>query len=342
MHNTTAVLIRNIEEFEDKTSLVVGLWDAELLSQWLGADKLNVWCNSFTNYQAATSRGFTAEFSHVIPVLEDIQQIIIILPKSRELLNCWLAQLNAAYASGTKVYLVGEKKAGIQGGAKQLAEHCENAVKLDMARHCQLWSAELQGGGRFDLAEWQQFFVVGENDDALQFASIPGVFKHGELDEGTALLLDNLGKIPSHRVLDFGCGAGVVGLHLKKRWPDATVEMLDTSAEAVYASQQSAQINNIDVEIYPSSGLSEVQGLYKAIYSNPPFHTGVRTDYSVTEQFIRDVAGQLMIGGELRIVANSFLKYPAQIEQHIGPCKVIAENKKFKVYSAIKKRQPKR
>lgn len=342
MHNTTAVLIRNIEEFEDKTSLMLGLWDSELLSQWLHADRLKVWCNSFASYQAATSRGFAAEFSHTIPVLENIQQVIIVLPKSRELLNCWLAQLNAAYAAGTKVYLVGEKKAGIQGGAKQLGEYCDNAIKLDMARHCQLWGADLHGGGSFNLDEWQQVFTIGEGEDALQFASIPGVFKHGELDEGTALLLDNLGKIPSHRVLDFGCGAGVIGLHLKNRWPDATVEMLDASAEAVYASQQSAQMNNLDVLVYPSNGLSEVKGLFKAIYSNPPFHTGVRTDYSVTEQFIRDVAGQLMVGGELRIVANSFLKYPTQIEQHIGPCQIVAENKKFRVYSAIKKRQPKR
>ena len=342
MHNTTAVLIRNIDELEEKSSLVLGLWDTQLLSQWLDADRLHVWCNSFTSYQAARSRGFRAEFSHTIPVLEGIQQVVIILPKSRELLNCWLTQLNAAYATGTKVYLVGEKKAGIQGGAKQLAGYCDKTVKLDMARHCQFWGADLRGGGRFNLAEWQQVFAIGEGDDALQFASIPGVFKHGELDEGTALLLDNLGKIPSHRVLDFGCGAGVVGLHLKKRWPDATVEMLDTSAEAVYASRQSAQMNQLDVEIYPSNGLSQVKGLFKAIYSNPPFHTGVRTDYSVTEQFIRDVAGQLMVGGELRIVANSFLKYPTQIEQHIGPCQVIAENSKFRVYSAIKRRVQKR
>ena len=338
MHNTTQVLIRNIEEFEDKTSLVLGLWDVELLSQWSNIEKLKVWCNSFTDYQAVVNRGLIAEFGHLIPILEDIEQVIIILPKSRELLDFWLAQLDAAYTSGTVVYLVGEKKAGIQGGVKQLSKYCDNAVKLDIARHSQLWRAELQGSSSFDLIEWKKVFAVGRGNDVLQFVSIPGVFKHGELDEGTALLLDNLGKVPSHRVLDFGCGAGVIGLNLKKRWPDATVEMLDTNAAAVYASQQSAQINNIDAKIYSSNGLSEVKGLFKAIYSNPPFHTGIRTDYSVTGQFIRDVAGQLMVGGELRIVANSFLKYPTQIEQYIGSCQIVTENKKFRVYSAIKKR----
>ena len=39
-------------------------------------------------------------------------------------------------------------------------------------------------------------------------------------------------------------------------------------------------------------------------------------------------------GGELRLVANSFLKYPPLIEQHLGPCKTLIEADGFRIYSA--------
>ena len=39
-------------------------------------------------------------------------------------------------------------------------------------------------------------------------------------------------------------------------------------------------------------------------------------------------------GGELRLVANSFLKYPPLIEQHLGPCATLAERQGFRIYRA--------
>ena len=39
-------------------------------------------------------------------------------------------------------------------------------------------------------------------------------------------------------------------------------------------------------------------------------------------------------GGELRLVANSFLKYPPLIERHLGPCRTLAEGDGFRIYSA--------
>ena len=39
-------------------------------------------------------------------------------------------------------------------------------------------------------------------------------------------------------------------------------------------------------------------------------------------------------GGELRIVANSFLRYQPLIEEHFGACSVKAEGQGFRIYSA--------
>jgi 16S rRNA (guanine1207-N2)-methyltransferase len=42
----------------------------------------------------------------------------------------------------------------------------------------------------------------------------------------------------------------------------------------------------------------------------------------------------LIKGGELRLVANSFLKYPPLIERHLGPCRTLADADGFRIYSA--------
>lgn len=62
-----------------------------------------------------------------------------------------------------------------------------------------------------------------------------------------------------------------------------------------------------------------------AIVSNPPFHQGVHTDYQASERLLQRAAEHLAPGGELRLVANSFLKYPPLIERHLGPCRTLAE-----------------
>jgi len=44
--------------------------------------------------------------------------------------------------------------------------------------------------------------------------------------------------------------------------------------------------------------------------------------------------GQKTVRGELRLVANRFLPYQALIQQHIGRAVVLAEDRKFIVWSA--------
>jgi len=71
-----------------------------------------------------------------------------------------------------------------------------------------------------------------------------------------------------------------------------------------------------------------------AILSNPPFHVGVHTDYFATENLLRKAAKHLKNGGELRLVANSFLKYQPLIEEHLGICAIKAEGQGFRIYRA--------
>jgi len=76
------------------------------------------------------------------PGERDFQAAVLFLPKSRELTEYLLNAL-AARLNGRELFLVGEKRAGIERAAKQLANFGQ-ARKLDSARHCQLWQVRVE------------------------------------------------------------------------------------------------------------------------------------------------------------------------------------------------------
>ena len=258
---------------------------------------------------------------------------VLFLPKSRELTDYLLAAL-AARLPGAPLWLVGEKRGGIERAAKQLAAFGKPR-KLDSARHCQLWQVTVaQAPATPDLDALARRYAVPTPDGELQIVSLPGVFSHGRLDVGSRLLLEHLDGLPQGDVLDFGCGAGVLGAALQRRYPASRLHLLDVDAFAVASSRLTLAANGLEGQVLAGRGIADAPHGLAAIVSNPPFHQGVHTDYQATEQLLRDAVRHLRPGGELRLVANSFLRYAPLIEQHLGPCTVLAERDGFRVYSA--------
>ncbi|MFA5678123.1 MAG: class I SAM-dependent methyltransferase [Pseudomonas sp.] len=336
MDNTSQILQRSAELFADQRLLLVNP-PADGLTRELPAD-WHVWTWDYSVFLGL--RGKLPEqqlsFSHLCPTIENLQGAILVMPKAIERAEYALAQMAPQLGADCPLYLVGEKKGGITRAEKLLAGLGDGAEKLDSARHCQLWRTRVTGDApAFSLTAWQQDVVLDLADQQVQLLSLPGVFSHGRLDEGSALLLDEMAPLPGGKVLDFGCGAGVLSVVLARRNPDCRFELVDVDALALYCARQSLQLNQVQADVYPSDGLSDVHGRYAAVVSNPPFHTGVRHDTSIAERFFSQVTRNLVPRGELRIVANGFLRYPPLIEAHIGPCQVLRENNRFKVYSAV-------
>ncbi len=255
---------------------------------------------------------------------------VLFLPKSRELTAYLLEQLAARLPADAALYLVGEKRGGIEGASKLLRQ-LGQSDKLDSARHCQLWRCQIkQPPTARPLEHWQQSY----QPEQLKIISLPGVFSHGRLDSGTKLLLEHLDGLAGEHWLDFGCGAGVIGASLKQKYPQALLSLLDVDAFAVHSSQLTLAANQLSARVIHGRGIEDAPKELDAIISNPPFHQGVHTNYLATEQLLRQAVHHLRPGGELRIVANSFLKYPPLIEQYLGPCRILAERDGFRVYSA--------
>ncbi len=102
-----------------------------------------------------------------------------------------------------------------------------------------------------------------------------GVFSHGRLDPGTALLLRTAEPPPSAGdLLDLGCGAGPLALAMARRSPGATVWAVDVNDRARRLCAANAPDNGLENVrvVAPDDVPAEVR--FAAIWSNPPIRVG--------------------------------------------------------------------
>lgn len=168
------------------------------------------------------------------------------------------------------------------------------------------------------------------------YTSVPGVFAHGRLDVGSALLCDQLPDLSGSRVLDLGGGIGVLAGTALQRGA-AHVDVIDVDASAVWCMQQTFARDDVRVAWGDVlDGLPWSEALYDVVISNPPFHTGKRTDDSMVRAFVSTAAGHQRPGGTLWLVANAFLAYGPLLESYYAQVSRVAETPAFVVWRAVK------
>ena len=329
MDPRSEVLLRQAELFQGPL-LLAGLPADDLLGRLPNALG---WCWHAGDQAALDARFAGRSHFGVEAPQQPFEAAVVFLPKSKELTDYLLNALGSRLA-GRELFLVGEKRSGIEGAAKQL-NPLGKPRKLDSARHCQLWQVTVTTAPTaVPLESLARHYELDLAEGPLKVVSLPGVFSHGRLDRGSALLLKHLDKQPSGNLLDFGCGAGVLGATVKRRYPHNQVIMLDVDAFATASSRLTLAANGLEAEVITGDGIDAAPMGLNAILSNPPFHVGVHTDYQATENLLRKAAKHLKNGGELRLVANSFLRYQPLIEEHLGACSIKAEGQGFRIYRA--------
>lgn len=267
---------------------------------------------------------------------ERFQTAVLFYPKSKEQLTLMLQQLQPMLAENADIFVVGDNKSGIKTLPKQLQNSGLSAHKLDNARHA-LWF--VVNGRPADCAIKAQTFDVTVNSIQLRMHSYPGVFNHGSLDQGTALLLRHLTHIQSGKVLDFACGSGVIGAYLKASQPAIELYASDVSTLATAATEATLAANQLSGTVLAADGLPEAPAQFEHIVSNPPFHTGQKTDYSIAESFIRACPDRLVPGGSLTLVANNHLPYQSWLQESFGHCTILAQEHGFTIYQCLKTRK---
>ncbi|WGE91325.1 16S rRNA (guanine(1207)-N(2))-methyltransferase RsmC [Actinobacillus genomosp. 1] len=239
----------------------------------------------------------------------------------------WLSQADV----GQDMLIIGENRAGVRS-VEKLLEPYGNIAKIDSARRCGLYHFELQSVPEFDGKKFWKSYRLQE----LNIFALPAVFSSAELDGGTQLLLSTFNKADrlKGKVLDLGCGAGVIGASLKHQFEKIKLTMSDIHAMALESSRRTLAENALEGTVVASDVFSHIEERFDLIVSNPPFHDGIDTAYRAVEDLIAQAKQRLNRGGELRIVANAFLPYPDLLDKAFGSHKMIAKSNKFKVYSA--------
>ena len=295
-----------------------------------------LWTWNYNEYQYFQQRSAKVHFGISLPEHE-FDQVVIFVPKSKELLNYILHNVASRLTADASIFLVGEKKSGVERAAKQLQPY-GNAIKLDSARHCQMWQVKLKNSVQIKpITEWVQEYNVATPNGDLTICALPGVFSQNRLDIGTAVLLPYLSQVTAGKIADFGCGAGVISAYLSRLNPKNRIFALDVDAFALASTQMTFEKNNLpleQLEVKAVTGIDDAPLFLHAIVSNPPFHQGIQTDYNASENLCKTSRRHLKSGGELWIVANRFLNYPLLIEQSFGRCTTKADQQGFKVLFA--------
>ncbi|HKM42445.1 MAG TPA: methyltransferase [Limnochordia bacterium] len=142
------------------------------------------------------------------------------------------------------------------------------------------------------------------------------LFSPLDLDAGTAAMLSRVEFTEGQRVLDLGCGYGVVGIVAAKIVGEQNVVMIDHDPLAVQLARENAALNEVPrVHIYESDGFTSFsEAGFDLILSNPPYHT----DFSVPKAFIEKGFNRLVMGGRMYMVTKRHKWYKNKLVAIFG------------------------
>lgn len=177
--------------------------------------------------------------------------------------------------------------------------------------------------------------VLG-NDFMINSAS--SIFSLKEIDFGTRLLTENC-KLIGKEILDLGCGYGIIGIALKKKYPDINVTMIDINERATKIAKENCKANNVDAIVLKSDIFSHPElreKKFDTILTNPPFSAGKKICFS----FIEESSKHLNKNGIFQLVAphnkggESLKKKMLEVFGNAGET---AKKSGYRVYISIKK-----
>ena len=257
------------------------------------------------------------------------------MSRSREAFMMALHALAANMREGAPLYVYGANDEGIRSAPKAFAPFFADAETVLAKSHARVWRARRTAsheGLCGMLADWRVVTQLSIGARGYDWVSYPGVFAHGRVDAGTALLISKLPAVtPRARALDFGAGSGLIARALVDS--GATVDMLEADAVALEGARENvpeaSAILGTDF-----SALGETR--YDLIASNPPIHAGRARNLSMVSRLVAEAPRCLASSGTLLLVTERTVPVPRLAKDHFATIELIAERRGHRVWRLAK------
>ncbi|WP_069173825.1 methyltransferase [Streptomyces griseus] len=169
-----------------------------------------------------------------------------------------------------------------------------------------------------------------------------GIFCAERLDIGTRFFLKHLpGRTGPDRVVDLGCGNGVVGTSVALANPQASLTFIDESYQAVASAEETFRANagaDTEARFVVGDAMADVPPAgVDLVLTNPPFHSHQAVTDATARNMFHGAKAALRQGGELWVVGNRHLGYHTQLRRMFGNCTTVGGDPKFVVLRAVKR-----
>jgi 16S rRNA (guanine1207-N2)-methyltransferase len=313
-------------------------------------DALAITCSELTRVENALhNMHINSEINLSPPCMGNPDLVLLNIYKGRSLNRRILLQVWQALKPGGRLLISGANDQGIQSVLKDTSQLFENISILAYKKGNRVAQLLKNDSQQRALPDWTNepgiahgtwhIFQLDLFGHSFSLVSLPGVFSYSGLDDGTRLLISSLEDLSGKKVLDVGCGYGIVGLY-SAACGAQTVDMVDSQLLAVASSRENIARNRYpNCQVYSSDLLSAVIGkTYDYILSNPPFHAGIQVDYQAAHALITGAVSALEIGGHLQIVANRFIPYDRLMVEVFGNVTVLAQSPAYRILVSKKEK----
>lgn len=277
------------------------------------------------------------------PPPERVDVLLVRVPKSLALLEDQLLRLAPAVHADTVVVGTGMVKE-IHTSTLRLFERILGPTRTSLARQkARLIFCTPDPALERPANPWPYSYVLPDGVGAVSGRTMvnhAGVFCAERLDIGTRFLLRHLPAPGAGRVVDLGCGNGVVGTAVALADPAAEVLFVDESFQAVASAEATYKANGVPghAEFRVGDGLAGVApGSVDLVLNNPPFHSHQATTDATAWRMFTGAKRALRPGGELWVIGNRHLGYHVTLRRLFGNSELVASDPKFVVLRAVRR-----